>query len=46
MDLPVCTETGGLSAGFGGDVGLGFFRALPGRPGVERHFSDLLTPAN
>ena len=36
----------GLSAGFGGDVGLGLFPAPPGRPGVERHFSELLAPAN
>ena len=28
----------GLSAGLGGDVGLGSFRAPPGRPGVERQF--------
>ena len=40
MDLPVCTETGGFQRGFGGDVGLGFFRAPPGRPGVERQFSE------
>ena len=29
-----------LSAGLGGDVGLGSFRAPPGRPGVERQFWD------
>ena len=31
----------GLSAGLGGDVGLGSFRAPPGRPGVERRLEDL-----
>ena len=30
----------GLSAWLGGDVGLGSFRAPPGRPGVERQFWD------
>ena len=34
----------GLS--FGGDVGLGFFRAPPGRPGVERQFSGPWALAN
>ena len=36
----------GLSAGFGGDVGLRFFRAPPGRPGVERQFSGPWALAN
>ena len=40
VDLPVCTETWGFQRGFGGDVGLGIFRAPPGRPGVERQFSE------
>ena len=31
---------GGFQRGFGGDVGLGIFRAPPGRPGVERQFSE------
>ena len=40
VDIPVA-ETGGLRRGFcGGDVGLGIFRAPPGRPGVERQFSE------
>ena len=34
-----CREFG-LSARVGGDVGLGIFRAPPGRPGVERQFSE------
>ena len=42
VDLPVCTETGGFQRGFGGDVGLGIFRAPLGRPGVERQFSEPL----
>ena len=29
-----------LTAGLGGDVSLGSFRAPPGRPGVERQFWD------
>ena len=40
VDLPVCTETGGFQRGFGGVVGLGIFCAPPGRPGVERQFSE------
>ena len=32
VDIPVRTETGGFQRGFGGDVGLGIFRATPGRP--------------
>ena len=40
VDLPVCTEAGGFQRGFGGDVGLSIFRAPPGRPGVERQFSE------
>ena len=40
VDIPVA-ETGGFQRGFrGGDVGLGIFRAPPGRPGVERQFSE------
>ena len=42
VDFPVCTETGSFQRGFGGDVGLGIFRAPPGRPGVERQFSEPL----
>ena len=30
----------GLSRGFGGDVGVGIFRAPPGCPGVERSLDD------
>ena len=33
-------DKGGFQRGFGGDVGLGIFRAPPGRPGVERQFSE------
>ena len=40
VDLAVCTETGSFQRVFGGDVGLGIFRAPPGRPGVERQFSE------
>ena len=40
VDLPVCNETVGFQRGFGGDVGMGFFRAPPGCPGVERQFSE------
>ena len=40
VDLPVCTETRGFQRGFGGDVGFGIVRAPPGRPGVERQFSE------
>ena len=38
VDIPVCRDSG-LRRGFG-DVGLGIFRAPPGRPGVERQFSE------
>ena len=31
---------GVFKRGFGGDVGLGIFRAPPGRPAVERQFSE------
>ena len=43
----VRTETGGFQRGFGGDVGLGIFRASPGRPGSMTK-SSLLSraPAN
>ena len=40
VDPPVCSETGGFQRGIGGDVGLGIFRVPPGRPGVERQFSE------
>ena len=40
VDLPVCYETVGFERGFGGDVGVGIFRAPPGCPGVERQFSE------
>ena len=36
VDLPVFNKTMGFLRGVGGDVGLGIFRAPPGRPGVER----------
>ena len=40
VDIPVA-ENRGLRPGFcGGDVGLGIFRAPPGRPGFERQFSE------
>ena len=39
MDVPECRDRG-LRRGFGGDVGVGIFRALPSRPGVERQFSE------
>ena len=39
VDTPVCRDSG-LRRGFGGDVGLGIFRGPPGRPGVERQFSE------
>ena len=31
---------GGLLQEIGGDAGVGIFRAPPGRPGVERQFSE------
>ena len=37
VDIPFA-EKSGLTVG--GDVGLGIFRAPPGRPGVERQFSE------
>ena len=40
VDLPVCNEMMGFQRGFGGDAGVGFFRAPPGCPGVERQFSE------
>ena len=39
VELAVCNETAGFQRGFGGDVGVGTFRAPPGCPGVERQFS-------
>ena len=33
---------GGLVRGFGGDAGVGIFRAPPGCPGVERQFVEPL----
>ena len=42
VDLPVCNETMGFQRGFGGDAGVGIFRAPPGCPGVERQFSEPL----
>ena len=41
LSLEVPQTQWGLRPGFcGGDVGLGIFRAPPGRPGVERQFSE------
>ena len=40
MDLPVCNEMMGFQQGFGGDAGVGIFRAPLGCPGVERQFSE------
>ena len=36
----VCNETMGFQRGYGGDSGVGIFRAPPGCPGVERQFSE------
>ena len=40
VDLPVFKETMGFQRGYGGDAGVGIFRAPPGCPGVERQFSE------
>ena len=40
VDLPVCNESLGFQRGYGGDAGVGIFRAPPGCPGVERQFSE------